>query len=470
MSPVLDNLSRKPTLRDDRPRDATHLHDSVAEGAASSTSHPLIVELFDLGQRILRADSLATTCRILAEGMKELTQCDVAAVAKVRRSTCRIEAVSQADVFDRNAELIQSYEETCTNALAQAAQNRLHTKAAAESSERLSRRVCLLFADGRGKTSAICVLDGMPPTVTDRHEVLDLFEETIGPIVATKLAALQGLPGRRLISDLAARIRSNRRLAWTAAVAVLATALFPVPYYVRCDCELQPVVRRHVAAPFDGVLQQSLCKPGDVVAAGQALGRLDAKELTWELASVKAERDRAIKSRDINASGAKTAAAQIDRLESLRLDERRKLLEHRLTHLEITSPLAGVVVSGDLDRAEGAPVKIGQTLYEVAPLNRMVVEAFIPEFDIDRIRLGQSVSISLDSLFGSARQGTISRIYPRAELHNADNVFVVEIVLENDEGLLRPGMKGRVAVQTDRSPFFWVATHRMFATVSRWIW
>jgi multidrug resistance efflux pump len=65
--------------------------------------------------------------------------------------------------------------------------------------------------------------------------------------------------------------------------------------------------------------------------------------------------------------------------------------------LDIKSPIDGVVISGDLKRAEGAPVAIGQTLYEIAPLDRMVAEVAIPDDEISRVRLAQSVTINLDA-------------------------------------------------------------------------
>ena len=43
----------------------------------------------------------------------------------------------------------------------------------------------------------------------------------------------------------------------------------------------------------------------------------------------------------------------------------------------------GIVVSGDLKRHEGAAVKIGQSLYEVAPLEKLVAEVAIPEEELE---------------------------------------------------------------------------------------
>ena len=78
--------------------------------------------------------------------------------------------------------------------------------------------------------------------------------------------------------------------------------------------------------------------------------------------------------------------AQLAKLEADRLELKTKILELRSNHLEIKSPIDGVVISGDQERAEGAPLTIGQALFEVAPLDKMVVELAIPEDEITHIK------------------------------------------------------------------------------------
>lgn len=435
--------------------------------AVTPSSEATLAALFDLVQRVLCATSVSMACRVAADGWKSLVPCAAVAVAVVRRGTCRVEAVAQVDQFDRNSEQIARYEAVCRRLLAPSAE-------LATSNSRLVRLdglICLPLGGDDDRPTAVCLIDGGITTGADAADhVLELIAESISRPLSVRLAALQGAGRRKWWGRLRHILRNNRRVAWLAAAVLAAGACLPVPYQVHCDCELQPVVRRHVVAPFDGVLDKSFCKPGDVVAAGQILARLDAKELTWELASVTADRDRAEKSRDVNFSSGKTAASQIDRLDARRLDERRKLLEHRLSHLDVKSPIAGVVVSGDLDRAEGAPVKLGRSLFEVSPLDEMVVEVLVPETEIDRVRVGQEVDISLDAMPGTTLNGSIARIYPRAEIRREANVFVAEVTMSNDDGDLRPGMKGRAAVRTDRAPLAWVATHRLFETISRWLW
>jgi multidrug efflux pump subunit AcrA (membrane-fusion protein) len=285
------------------------------------------------------------------------------------------------------------------------------------------------------------------------------------PVVATPQCSPKGNIVRTLGRTLLGRWRRS-----VVTAAVIGALFVPLPLGVRCDCELQPEVRRSVAAPFAAIWRKSFVRPGDVVAVGQPLGLLDAAELQRELAAATAERDRAAKSADVNGAAGRTAAAQIDRLEVRRIDERRALLAERLANVEVKSPIAGVVLSGECDRAEGAPLRQGAVLYEIGPLERMTVEASVPEGDLDRVRAGATTSVVLDARPYEKRAAAVTRIYPRAEIRDGANVFVAEIALDNRDGLLRPGMKGRVQVATEpRSAARWIAD-RYWPTLGRIVW
>ena len=243
----------------------------------------------------------------------------------------------------------------------------------------------------------------------------------------------------------------------------------PWPYRVACDCELQPVVRQYVAAPYDGVFEKSLVKPGDVVERDQVLGRMDGREIRWQLAGIEADQSRAGKSRDVNMAATKTAAAQIDALEVQRLEQQRRLFEHRAAHLEIRSPIDGLVIAGDLQRSEGVPLTVGQTLYEVAPLGQMVAEVLVPDDDALHVTIGQEVRLRLDAQPSRELRGRIDRLTPRAEVRDDANVFVAEVVLVGDDPALRPGMKGRARISTEWHPLGWNWFHKPAGQLAAWL-
>ena len=195
-----------------------------------------------------------------------------------------------------------------------------------------------------------------------------------------------------------------------SAIAMLA---IPWPIKTSCSIVLEPQVHRLVSAPFDGVFDQSRVLPGDEVQAGQLLGQMDGREVRTHLAALQADLARARKSRDSNLAAGKLADAQIDRLQSERLQHEQAVWLRKQEQVEIRSPISGIVVSGDLKRNEGAAVKLGQSLYAVAPLAHLNAEFAIPEEDLELVSLDAKVSLRLDALPGSHWSAEIDRIDPR---------------------------------------------------------
>ncbi|MBC8868089.1 MAG: efflux RND transporter periplasmic adaptor subunit [Planctomycetes bacterium] len=230
-------------------------------------------------------------------------------------------------------------------------------------------------------------------------------------------------------------------------------------------------MRRYVAAPFDGTLESTFASPGDVLSQGDLLARMDAREMQWELDGLLAEYHRVSKKRDSAMANAQVAEAQLAKLEMDRIELRTQLLEHRIRHLEIRSPIDGIVVRGDLEKAEGAPLTVGQSLFEIAPLGEMVVEIAVPEDEIQYVVPGSRVVLRLDAYPGSKWDATVSKIHPRSEMWDERNVFIAECIIQDSRGVLRPGMKGRAKITGPRRPLAWNLFHRPYEKLAQmWGW
>jgi multidrug resistance efflux pump len=250
------------------------------------------------------------------------------------------------------------------------------------------------------------------------------------------------------------------------ATAIL---LIPVDYRVQCDLELQPVSRRFVAAPFAAPLEECFVEPGDIVQKNELLARLDGRELKWELAGIRADVGKARKEYNTHLSDQEFGLAAIARHELERLENRASLLAVREETLEIRSPMTGVVVAGDLRDTEGVPLETGQSLFEVAPLDRMVVEIEIPEEDVRHVSSNMNLTFHLNAMPGDTFEAQVLRIHPRGELRDQDNVFVAEAELDNNSTTLRPGMKGVAKISTGARSIGWNLFHKPVAHITGWL-
>ena len=117
-------------------------------------------------------------------------------------------------------------------------------------------------------------------------------------------------------------------------------------------------------------------------------------------------------------------------------------------------------MSGSLEDAEAASIKLGQVLFEIGPLAPVRIEIAIPAIEMDHIDQNSAVTIWIVGQEQDPIEGSVNRIYPRSELRDARNVFVAELEFENDSQRLRPGMKGSVRIDCDQKPLGWVLFHK----------
>lgn len=255
------------------------------------------------------------------------------------------------------------------------------------------------------------------------------------------------------------RQRFFRKMVGAFSVGLMILCI-PFPHNINCDCQIELTRRRFVAAPYEGVLEKTVVESGDIVTKGQTLARMDASQLRMEMSGLQADLERERKKRDAALARRNVAESQIANSEMKRLSSEIAIISKRLAHTEIRSPIAGVIVSGDMDKAEGAPLETGQNLFEVGPLEKMLVEIHIPESDIQYVRPGMPVNFTFNAFPFETFSGTIEKIHPRAEVLDHQTVFVAQVQLQNKNGNLRPGLKGHAKITSDRNPLGWNLFHK----------
>lgn len=275
---------------------------------------------------------------------------------------------------------------------------------------------------------------------------------------------------QRVLRDGCGTLRGRKTAAIMALVAIFIGGMcLPWTYRPRCKCAIEPETRRFVSAPFSGPLEQALVKPGDEILEGQLLARMDGREIRWELAGTRANLHRASRERAGYVAAHDSGQAEVARLDEDRFRIRTALLEHREQNLEIRSPIAGVIVSGNWEDAIGMPIETGKTLFEVAPLDAMVVELAIAEDDFAHVRVGMPVRMNIDAYPFQTFHASIDRIHPRTELNDDRNVFIAEARLVNHDSRLRPGMKGSASITSDRQSLGWILLRRPVAALLQWL-
>ena len=328
--------------------------------------------------------------------------------------------------------------------------------------------------DATGKNIFVC-LALLPADFPEDDHRLSWMNQSAGILGATLGLLRQSHESlwRRVVRKAVGALRALRRGRYVALAMALVALLIcaPWPYHLPCECVVEPVTRRIVSAPFDGILDRSLVRPGDRVTVGDALALMDGRELNMLLASRQALLDQSRQRHTAALAKRDATSAQLALMEIQQAEQEVGLLDYRRENLVIRSPLDGIVVSGDLHRAEGAPLTVGQKLFEIAPLDQMVVEASVPEHQVGDVEVGQSVSLSLDSHPGVRLRGSVSCLHPQAELREQNSVFVAEVELTTADVPLLPGMSGQAHIDVGSRAVVWILFHRPWHYLrSKFVW
>lgn len=464
-------------------RDLTEADSCGGERSLTPDASNVTLDLMD---KLQRSGGRQETNSVLVNELRTHLNCDTVAIGRCRRGSrrCRLQAISEMADFDRRSELAQAYEavldetvlrDTMTQWPASDASDRYATRAHQNlaSATQTTRVVSSPLRSAQGDlVGAWVFLENKANSQrSNLAEFVGFCAKHMGPFLHLLWKANGNAAKRGVRGLLGAIIASKAKFVLLLLVAAIGILCMSAPYRISADAQIQPLTRRFVAAPFAGTLESTLVSPGDVVAQGDVLARIDGREIQWELDGLLAEYHRVTKTRDSALANAQVGEAQLAKLEMERIGLRTRLLEHRIRHLEIKSPIDGVVVTGDLAKAEGAPLGMGQSLFEIAPLGEMLVEVAVPEGEIQYVLAEQEMVLRLDAYAASKWKASISKIHPRAEIRDDRNVFIAEAVLRDSEGVLRPGMKGQARLTGPRRTLAWNLFHRPYEKLAQmWGW
>jgi multidrug resistance efflux pump len=269
---------------------------------------------------------------------------------------------------------------------------------------------------------------------------------------------------RRLLADLrsGAAWLVGPKHAWAKVLGLLASglvvamAMVRVPLEVAADARLEGAVVRQIHAPFDGFVAQSMLRAGQEVPKGGVLAVLDDRDLRLEVERWDSEQAQ-YRNQFQDAQAQKNLAqVQINLAQGRQAQAQKSLSVSNLSRSKVSSPMEGVIVSGDLSQQLGSPVQKGQLLFEIAPLQDYRVVLQVEERDIDLLSVGQTGRLMLTALAGQEIVLKLTQITPVTEVVEGSNRFRVEASIEPGQAPLRPGMKGVARVQTGDESLLWV--------------
>jgi putative peptide zinc metalloprotease protein len=216
-----------------------------------------------------------------------------------------------------------------------------------------------------------------------------------------------------------------------------------------------------------GVVEQVMVAEGQPVTPGTTLVRLRNLQLESDAAMATARfRESSARSLSAELRYADFSRAERERDEAA---EKSRVLADQLKGLQLTSPIAGVVVTPHTQDLLGDYVGEGTEVIEIADLKTMTARIYIPEFEMRDVRVGTEVRMQMPSQI-TPLTGVLNSVDPLssqidpalAEKSQLSGIvkapsYVGFVSLRND-GSLREGMTGTAKLFVRRQSLATMAT------------
>jgi putative peptide zinc metalloprotease protein len=281
--------------------------------------------------------------------------------------------------------------------------------------------------------------------------------------------------------------KKDRVISWMtprrmiiAAVILLIVLLAPVwPRFVHARAEIEPIRRETIRVSVPGSVQAVYVREGDHVEAGQPLLSMRDYGVESSFHSAKAGVAGALATQ-INAQlEYENTGEAAERGHQLAVEA--NVTAQAAAGLTPTAPIAGTVMSDGITHLRGTYLEVGAVVTEIADINSMRVRMFIPEYEVNEVRVGQPVRLMLEGRVGPI-SSKVSEVLPASTdvapglesptsykgLANT-RFYVAESILPND-GSLIDQMSGTAKILIGRQSLAGWATREAGEFIGRKIW
>lgn len=236
--------------------------------------------------------------------------------------------------------------------------------------------------------------------------------------VETTLVKREQLERKQLVSGVLEPIKTVR--IYTEEEGRLLT----LPFY-----EGQQVKQNQLIATLDdAIVQRELDK-----------ARALARQAQLDLKRLKRLMPRKLTSEDELAR----AETQLQQAEA-----EEKLLETRLSHTRLTSPIDGVIT--ERLREAGDVVSVHTQILTIADISQLKIKINLSELFLTQLNPDAPVSIRIDALGDQYFQGKILRIHPTIDAPSRQGI--IEILMDSIPPGARPGQLCRVEIKSRTAP------------------
>ena len=187
-------------------------------------------------------------------------------------------------------------------------------------------------------------------------------------------------------------------------------------------------------------INEILVEVGDHVKKGQRLATMDAinlEKIRLQVANDSIEYGRTKELYEIGAA----SQANFEAI-TLAYEVSKKSYANLLENTILTSPISGIITARNYD--EGDMYAMAQPLFVVQNITPVKMLINISESNYSKVKKGMEVELVADAFPDETFKGKVNLVYPTIDPRS--HTFPVEIIVDNKNEKLRPGMFTRVTI------------------------
>lgn len=233
-------------------------------------------------------------------------------------------------------------------------------------------------------------------------------------------------------------------------VEVTTVGLGDISDFILLSSNLETEVMADVYSRVQGIVETVHKEEGQYVAKGDTLLSLEAEENKLAERRARVEYDKQLKNYERMKEMYNKELLSDDEFENARFAlEAAKIAweETKLTldYMQIQSPIDGWI--GERLAKVGARIQLTNKLFTVVNKSQVIAVVWVPEKNINQIRVGQPVKLTSDHITGASFDGWVKRISPVVD--PSSGTFKVTVGVRNVGSALRPGMFVNVHIIID---------------------
>ncbi len=232
---------------------------------------------------------------------------------------------------------------------------------------------------------------------------------------------------------------------------------------VPAEVRLNPDRTAHVTPMVPGQIDEVHVSLGDSVKKGQALATMRSVALgearsavANARAAVEVARANFVRQEELKREGIGSQRAYLEAQGELRGAESDLAAANERLHVYggrrgagsttvIRSPLDGTII--ERHATTGEVVTDGTSLFMVSDLSRVWVVGRVYEQDVSAARVGAPGVVSLQAYPGRSWKGQVSYVSHTLDPHT--RTLGIRVELDNPDGILRPGLFGRISLSPE---------------------